>query len=184
MRMKISLLLSLCLGVVLLAGCGYNGAVGSNTGQKAATFPPTGTSVPRITPGIHPTPTTAPAHTPTSGSGKVVVQIAALTYQPGATINITIINRTSQRILFSDHQSQCSVVLLQHQTALSWESVDSCKLMIVTRMHQLATGASQTVVLRAPSQAGTYRLVFRYNTGPGVSPGAFATAFSALFQVT
>lgn len=183
MRMKISLFLSLCLGAVLLAGCGYNGAVGSNAGQSSATFTPAGTTVPRITPGAHPTPTATPAHTPTA-SGQVAVQIAALVYQPGATINITIINRTSQRILFSDHQSECSVVLLQHQTALSWESVAPCKLMIVTRMHQLAAGASQAVVLRALSPAGVYRIVFRYNTGSGVSSGAFATAFSTLFQVT
>lgn len=181
MRMKISLLLFLCLGVVLLAGCGYNGAVGT-PGQSSATFAPTVTAVPRSTPGAHPTAT--PAHTPPSGSGQVVVQLSALTYRPGATMNITIINRTSQRVVFADHQSECSVVLLQHQTALSWDTVAPCKLMIVTRLHELAAGASQSVSLKAPSApTGTYRVVFSYNGGARVSPGAFAFAYSPLFQV-
>jgi hypothetical protein len=181
MRMKISLLLFLCLSVILLAGCGYNGAVG-NTGQNSATFAPTVTAVPRITPGLHPTVTPTPTHT--SSSGQVVVQLSALTYQPGATIAVTIINRTSQRIVFADHQSDCSVVLLQHQTALSWEPVALCKLMIVTRLHGLAAGASQAVSLKAPSTpTGAYRIVFSYSGGPSPSRGSLLAAYSPLFQV-
>lgn len=185
MRMKSSLLLLLCLGIVLLAGCGYNGSVDSNTAQTTATYAPTPTTVLRITPGLHPTATTTSAHTPSAGSGQVVIHISALAYQPGVTIAVTLLNQTSQRIVFSDHQSECSVVLLQHQTPLSWDSVAPCKLMIVTRMHQLAAGASQAISLKAPSTpTGTYRIVFRYNEGASVSPGAFAVAYSALFQVT
>jgi hypothetical protein len=183
MRVKISLLFSLCLGLLLLAGCGYSGTV-STPAQNTPTLAPTATAVPRITPGTHPTATPSPAHIPVPGSGQVVVQLSALTYRPGASIGITILNRTSQRIVFSDHQSECSVVLLQHQTALSWEPVALCKLMIVTRLHELAAGASQTVSLMAPVQpAGTYRVVFSYNGGTSLNRGSLQVSYSPQFQV-
>ena len=123
MRMNMFLPL-LCLGLVLLAGCGYNGNATTSTGNSV-----TATTVPRVTPATTPTATVMPTGTPASGSGGVFVHLSASGYHAHDTIVVTITNGTSQTISFADHQSNCTIVLLQHQNATTWEPVSLCKLM-------------------------------------------------------
>ncbi|MGH2478982.1 MAG: hypothetical protein ACRDHW_04935 [Ktedonobacteraceae bacterium] len=180
MRMNVFLPL-LCLGLVLLAGCGYNGNATTSTGNSA-----TATSVPRVTPATSPTATVMPTGTHASGSGGVSVHLSASGYHAHDTIVVTITNGTSQTISFADHQSNCTIVLLQRQNATTWEPVSLCKLMILTRILSMDAGKSQTVSLHAPAsgwQTGMYRVSFSYNGGASASRSPVAAASSPVFQV-
>lgn len=161
-------LLGLCL--LLLAGCGYNG---TTTSGPAATFsgpPATATAI-------------LPPPPPNVQASGVTVQLSARGYHAHDTIVVTISNGTSQAISFADHQSNCTVVLLQQQRAASWESINACKLMTLTRFLSLKAGQSTTATLRTSGttwSTGTYRVAFSYRMGS--SPAA--VAYSPLFQIS
>ncbi len=185
MRLKLFLPL-LGLGLVLLAGCGYNGKATPSTGDAA-----TATAVPSITPGATATAATTatPAATQPSSAGGVTVQLSASGYHAHDTIVVTVTNGTSQTIAFPDHQSNCTVVLLQNQSATNWESVSICKEMILTRILTLGAGKSQSVSLHAPGtgwQTGTYRVTFSYGVGADaeVNRSPMADVSSPVFQIS
>lgn len=175
MRRNISLLL-LCLGLLLLAGCGYNG----NATSTGSGLPGTATVVSRVTPGATSTPTTTTG--PLSTSGHVSVQLSTTGYHIHDPITVTITNGTSQSIGFADHQSDCTIVLLQRQNTASWTPIGICRLMTLTRFLSLDAGKSTTVSLRAPAtgwQTGSYRVLFSY----GGTHGNGNAASSAVFQI-
>lgn len=175
-------LLLLCLGLVLLAGCGYNGNTPTSTGNSAMAA-----GTPSVTPGATATATAAtPAATRASGSGGVTIQLSASGYHARDTIVVTIANGTSQTIAFPDHQSNCTIVLLQRQSATSWQPVSICREMILTRILTLGAGKSQIVSLHAPGngwQTGTYRVTFGYGVGANASAARGSTVSSLVFQV-
>ena len=80
----------------------------------------------------------------------------------------TINNQTNQEIVFSDHLSECTVLLLQVQSPANsglWQPVAPCKLMTVTRLHSLKAGQTLTVTLKAPGNqwpTGLYRALLTY----------------------
>jgi len=114
----------------------------------------------------------------------VTVGADAATYRTGDAIAVTLSNQSLQTILFPDHLTFCTVVLLQRQVNASWESISLCKLMIVTRIHSLDAGHSLTVRLAAPSNQwlpGLYRVKLGY-TASGQA-NHMVTIYSAVFQV-
>jgi len=172
MRTKLALSCLLCLGILLLAGCGYNGTATPTTAGSS-------TTVTAVTPGaITPSATTAATVAPSgSRSGHVTMKISASSYHSNDTIVVTITNGTSQPISFADHQSNCTIVLLQRQDGPSWQQIGQCRLMIATRFLSLDAGKSETVSLKAPTtlwQKGTYRVTFTYGV---------AVLYSSLFQI-
>jgi hypothetical protein len=95
----------------------------------------------------------------------VTVGADAATFRTGDAIAVTLSNQSLQTILFPDHLTSCTVVLLQRQVNASWESISLCTLMMVTRMHALDTGHSLTVRLAAPSNQwlpGHHRVQLSY----------------------
>lgn len=178
MPRKFALISLLCLSILLLAGCGYNGTVPTSTGSSV-----TVTAISAITPGPTGGTTPSPSTGPSSHSGEVTVQTSAASYHAQDSIVITISNGTSQTISFADHQSNCTIVLLQHQHATNWDSINPCRLMTLTRFLSLDAGKSTTVTLRTSVtawQTGTYRVAFSYNTGQGSG----TVAYSAIFQIS
>lgn len=181
MLAKSGIALPLCLCILLLAGCGYNGNT-SNTSTNTAAQPATATAP------VTPAATATPRTTPGASSAGVSVRSSASTYHPNETIVITITNATAQPISFADHQTNCSIVLLQHRDGTSWKSIALCKLMTLTRFLSLAAGHSSTISLKASAtwQKGDYRAAFTYSMGSLETAGTRRPAtisYSPIFQV-
>ena len=160
-RPGLLLTVSLLLISTSLVGCGYNATNGT-------TVPPTVTTA-----------SSSPAST-----GSVTVGTDAPTYKIGAAIAVTLSNQSLQTILVPDHLSYCTVVLLQRQVTESWESINLCKLMIMTRMHSLDAGHSLMVKLVAPPyqwMPGHYRVKLSYSNS--LQSNHLVTIYSAVFQV-
>jgi hypothetical protein len=178
--------------LLLLAGCGQNSTgSGSSASQPGLTGTP-GTAqlvktgiVPTKIP-LHPSPTpTSPAQL----TGKVTLQIDTIPQHASDSIAFTLNNQTNQEILFSDHLTECTVLLLQVQpqsvaSSGIWQAVAPCKLMTVTRLHSLASGKTLTITLIPPGgqwTPGLYRALLSYI--PGGADHKLQTVFSPSFQV-
>lgn len=176
--------------LLLLAACGQNftgnsasqpglsGTSGTAHLVKTGTLP---TKVP-----LHSSPTpTAPAQL----TGNVILQIDTIPQNASASMVLTLKNQTNQQILFSDHLTECTVLLLQEQpqspaSSGTWQAVAPCKLMIVTRLHSLANGKTLTITLMPPGgqwTPGLYRALLSYL--PGGADHKIQTVFSPSFQV-
>lgn len=148
-----------CLLLVLLGGCGHNATQGTSV-------PPTATAK------------------PSTPAGSVTVHVDALSYRANDAISVTLSNQSNQTIQFPDHLTNCTIVLLQRQVNESWESVNLCRLMIVTWMHSLDAGHSFTVKLVAPPNqwmTGLYRASLSYRMSHDA--GRPTAISSAVFQV-
>ncbi len=174
--------------LLLLAACGQN-----STGSGGSASQPglTGTSgtAQLVKTGI--VPTKVPPHpSPTAPAqliGKVTLQITTIPQRASNSMVFTLNNQTNQEIVFSDHLTDCTVLLLQVQSPASsgiWQAVAPCKLMIVTRLHSLASGKTFTATLIPPAGqwvSGVYRALLSY-----VPTGAnhkLQAALSPSFQV-
>lgn len=178
--------------LLLLAACGQNfTGSGSSTSQPGLTGTPgtaqvvkTGIVATKVP--LHPSPSpTASAQL----TGKVTLQIDTLPQQASASLVLTLNNQTSHAIMFSDHLSECTVILLQVQPQSSaspgvWQAVAPCREMIATRLHSLAAGQTLTVTLAAPGKqwtAGLYQALLTYFSS---SPNQkLQTVFSPTFQI-
>src|SRR5579859_6823967 len=196
MLRRFSFLISsgLLVTLTLLAGCGQSATGSTPSVQGTATqgVVKSGSSVPSTPaqatasarPSLPITPIPSPAatsHAQPATKGAVTLQVSALSYPAGAPLVVTLSNQSSLPIVFPDHLTQCSVMLLQHQVNGSWETIDICRSMIVTREHSLNAGQSLTVQLAAPNgqwAPGLYRFTLSYGAA-----AAQATIFSAEFQV-
>ena len=160
-RPGLLLTVSLLLVSTSLVGCGTNAT--------------NGTAVPATLTTASPSP---------ASTGSVTVGADAPTYKIGDAIAVTLSNQSLQTILFPDHLTYCTVVLLQRQVNESWESINLCKLMIVTRMHSLDAGHILMVKLVAPPNQwmpGLYRVKLSY--GMSQQSNHLITIYSAVFQV-
>lgn len=181
---------TLCLWLALglfLAGCGYNGISTTGASSTATGSAATPTGVVRLTPGGPGATSTATASPRGTAGQGVAVRASASLYRPGQTIVVTIFNHSAHPIFFANHQTNCTVVLLQVQTGSLWQPVALCKLMIVTRWLSLGAGNSLSVALK-PGQAGwtagTYRIAFRYASNAPAASGSVQDIFSSLFRVS
>jgi hypothetical protein len=139
--------------IFLLAGCGYN--AGGGTG-------------------------TTPTQPPTS---PITLQVGSARYQPGSTISVTIKNQSNQTVYFTDHKTNCTVLLLERQTANTWEPVAPCRLMIATRIHSLQASDTLEVKLTTTNQwpTGSYHARLDYSNKAGVGNAVPTTVYSSTF---
>src|SRR5258706_9440903 len=160
-RPGLLLVVCLLLCLITLMGCGSNATTGTAVSPAASMAP-----------------------SPPARIGSVTVGADAATFRTGDAIAVTLSNHSRQSILFLDHLTSCTVVLLQRQVNASWESISLCKLMIVTRMHALDAGHRLTVRLAAPSNQwlpGLYRVQLSYAASGQANH--VVTVYSAVFQV-
>jgi len=178
--------------LLLLAACGqYSNGSGNNATQPGISGTP-GTAqlvktgiVPTKVP-LHPSPTPT---TPAQLTGKVTLQIDTIPQHTGDSLVLTLNNQTNQEILFSDHLTECTVLLLQVQpqspvSSGTWQAVAPCREMIVTRLHSLANGKTLTVRLFPPGgqwASGLYRAMLSYI--PGGADHKLQIVFSPSFQI-
>lgn len=156
--------------LMILASCGQNGTGASHSTTNSAVTP------------LRLSPTLSTTFPPTS---KVTLHVDIVTPN---TISITLANKSNQTILFSDHLTECTVILLQllpqGMSSQQWQAVAPCRKGILTRMHTLASGKDLTVALTPPSGQwvpGLYRTMLTYFlSGARTTP---STVISTSFQM-
>ena len=184
-----TLLLASAGMLLLLAACGQNfRGSGSSSSQPGTSGTPgtaqlVRTGIPTSVPS-HPSPTPT---APTQLTGNVTVQVTTIPQQVSDRMVLTINNQTNQQILFSDHLTECTVLLLQVQSPANsgmWQAVAPCRLMTVTRLHTLEAGKNLSITLTPPGSQwtpGLYRALLSYfSTGADHTP---RTVFSSSFPV-
>lgn len=142
---------------MLLAGCGFSQTPSSSTSSGTAT------------------------------SGHVTVATSKLQYAPDETVDVTITNGLSSGILAADHQSDCTVLVIEHLSSQSWQALNPCLLKSPTRLIAFGAGSATPQRLVPPADAnaagwptGTYRITFTYRQTPS---GPETTIYSAQFTV-
>lgn len=163
---------SVFLALLALVGCGYNGSAGG----ALPAFSPTASLVPGKT-------------------GSITLRVDKSFYLTTETITVTVRNQSSATISFADHQTNCTVILLQRQKAQPETSdrtsmdVSPCHVMTATRMHTLAAGHQLVVPLVAPKGGWptgwflatlSYRPFSPVNSSPTVSSPAFTIGPSSV----
>jgi len=126
------------------------------------------------------TPTATAASTASSGGGTPVSSVpptGAVTlttdqasYTTSSTILVTLTNHRSTSIFAFDHQTSCTILTLQRQTASGWQAVGGCALGRMTVQVEIQAGANMKITLApaagqihpTPWPAGTYRAVLSY----------------------
>lgn len=133
--------------------------------------------------------------TPTGGSptpGAVTLVLDKSAYVSSQPIEVTIKNGLKTMVWASDHQTDCTLVQLQHQENGDWRAVGACRLEIATRLLPLNPGSSTLQVLApgtglnatGPWPAGTYRVAFAYQPGNEEGAGHQQVVYSATFTVS
>ncbi|HEY6407440.1 MAG TPA: hypothetical protein VIY29_08230 [Ktedonobacteraceae bacterium] len=185
-RRRLLLMVCMLLALTMLEGCGHITTTGATVAPTITAEPPhpvgTGSVTLQASATVAPTVTVELSHP--AGSGFVTLRTDAPSYRTSDAITVTVSNQRAQTIQFLDHLTNCTVVLLQHNVNGSWESLNLCKLMIVTRVHTLEPGQSLMVKLIAPANQwlpGLYRVSLSYEV-PQDSSYAL-TIYSAIFQI-
>ena len=167
---RLLIIFSMLTALVLLAGCGTNGTSG-------VTGPPATTTI-------------APSSTSTVRTGSVALRLNPLVYRANDTISVTVSNQSNQAISFSDHLTNCTVILLLRQkvqpqaSGSGQDGINPCKSEITTRIHSLGPGQHFVVQLIAPSNGwplGVYRATLSYRVS--LLAGPFTTISSTAFTV-
>lgn len=166
-------LLALALALVmLLAACGVTT---SSPGGVSGGGTPTSAPTPAATSAGTPRSTTIPA-------SEVTLRTDQTAYKASSTIIVTLTNHRSTSIFAFDHQTSCTILNLQRQTASGWENTGGCALGRVTQRIEIKAGATMKITLApdagqiraTPWPAGTYHAVLRYFL-PGQDMGAAGT---------
>ncbi len=165
LRIQRALVISGVLAALgLLAGCGQNFPAGAANPSPA---PTSFSSSP-----------TAGA-TSTVAGGPITMRTDALLYQPGDPIVVTLSNGSKQTIYFPDHQTNCTVILLQRLNVQplaeggKTTAINPCRLGMPTSIHSLGPGQRQVVTLVAPKggwPVGRYLATLNYWLSPSVGP--------------
>ena len=185
--------------LIPLTGCGQN-AAGNSASQPGSTATPGSQSSFTGTPGSarlvkkSTLQTTVPAHLPSPPSapqpihGTITLAVNAVPLSAHDAITFTLKNETNQAIFFADHQSECTVILLQmvpgSQDNGQWQTLAPCKVLTTTRLHMLAAGQSLTITFMPPPRQwtpGLYRGVLSYAAAE--TDGQRKTIFSNSFKV-
>ena len=95
------------------------------------------------------------ASAPTDG---VLLRLDGLPASGGDPISITLLNRSNQTVVFPDHLTACSTILLQVMPPGGggghWQEVAPCRMALQTRLHTLAPGQQLTVTLTPRASSG------------------------------
>jgi hypothetical protein len=190
-RLKIPMVASLVV-LILLAGCGYSavGSVGSTGSSPGRTGTNGSKQVTKTAIGLTalPTRTSPTSSPPRSTSGFVTLHIGTIPKSARSTITFTLDNQTTQAISFADHQSECTVILLQMMPQLQengqWQPLAPCKALTLTRFLTLAAEKSLTLTLSPPNGQwvpGLYRGALSYVSSGAEVPSK--TVFAPSFRV-
>ena len=172
-RYRLTILIGTSLALCLaLAGCGLH-----NRGTAGSPVSSAGTVLPHSL--------RSNASVSTAG---VLLRVDGLPPTGGEPISITLLNRSSQSLVFPDHLTACSTILLQVMPqeggSGQWQEVAPCSRAIQTLLHTLAPGQHLTVTLTPPGEQwerGLYRAALTYALSAARSRPK--TVFSSSFSL-
>lgn len=149
--------------VLMLAACGVTTTSEQQPGGAASTTPTT-TAASTATPGG----TSVSSVPPTSA---ITLTTDRSSYTTSSTIIVTLINGRSTSIYTFDHQTSCTILTLQRQTASGWQAVGGCAMGRMTMHVEIKAGATMKISLApsagqihpTPWPAGSYRAVLGYS---------------------
>lgn len=162
-------LTGMLVGLIALGGCGVS-AAGAGAGPNGNS-----TRLPSPTASVTP-----PAATITRGA--VTVATSNSQFARGETVTVYINNGLSQSIFVADHQTACSLVTIELQSASGWRPLAPCRMMTPTRAIEIASGATKTQLIPSANllPAGTYRIRLAYALQVF---GSSTNVYSGLFTV-
>jgi hypothetical protein len=194
--------LMICLAVSMLiplTGCGHNSAGGSGSQPGSTATPGSHSGFTGIPGSLQPVKTStllttvptrlpSPPPAPQPLHGTVVLHVDATPQSAHEAITFTLHNQTNQTIFFADHQSGCTVILVQmvpgSQDNGLWQTLAPCKALTMTRLHMLEAGLSLTFTFNPPSgqwTPGLYRGVLTYAAAE--TDGQRQSIFTSTFKV-
>lgn len=172
-RYRLTILIGISVALCLtLAGCGLNnrGTAGSPAGSAGTVLP------------------LSPRSNTSVSTDGVLLRVDGLPPSGGDPISITLFNRSSQTLVFPDHLTACSTILLQVMPpgggSGQWQEVAPCRRAIQTRLHTLAPRQQLTVTLTPPGEQwgrGLYRAALTYALSAARSRPK--TVFSSSFSL-
>lgn len=147
--------------VLTLAACGVT--TGEQPGGTTSSTS-TATAASTVTPGGTPMSSVPP-------TGAVTLTTDQASYSTSGTIIVTLINHRSTSIFTFDHQTSCTILTLQRQTASGWQAVGGCAMGRMTVQVEIQAGTTMKITLApnagqihpTPWPAGTYRVVLNYS---------------------
>lgn len=151
--------------VLTLAACGVTTTSGQQPGGTTSGTPTTtATTASTATPGGKPVSSVPP-------TGAITLTTDHGSYTASATIIVTLINHRSTSIFTFDHQTSCTILTLQRQTASGWQTVGGCSLGRMTAQVEIHAGATMKITIAptagqihpTPWPVGTYRAVLNYS---------------------
>jgi hypothetical protein len=171
-RYRLMILIGTSLALFLtLAGCGLH-----NRGTAGSPADSAGTVLPL-----------SPRSNASVSTDGVLLRVDGLPPSGGDPISITLLNRSNQMLVFPDHLTACSTILLQVMPPRGgsgqWQEVAPCRRAIQTRLHTLAPGQHLTVTLTPPGEQwerGLYRAALTYalSAARSTSKTVFSSSFS------
>ena len=152
---------ALTLSLLTLAACGVTTTNGQLGGAVSGT--PTATTTSATTPGGTPVSSVPP-------TDAVTLTTDRTSYTTSATIIVTLSNHRSTSVFAFDHQTSCTILTLQRQTASGWQAVGGCSLGRMTQQIEVKAGETMKITIAPdagqihpmPWPAGTYRAVLNY----------------------
>jgi hypothetical protein len=104
-------------------------------------------------------------------------------YGAGEAISVTIINGSSKMIWAADHQTSCTMLVVERAQDGKWEPVANCHLLTPTRLSALSTGATTVRLDTSGWSTGSYRVTLSYSGGDEGQGAPGGIAHSAEFTV-
>ena len=167
------------------------------TGMVAALVTLGGCGVTAAETGGNPTPLASPtaslasptASTEATGTaivrGLVTVTLGKTRFMPTEAITVSINNGLSASIFVADHQTRCSLVTIEQQSASGWQAVAPCRVLTPIGMVEIKAGTSNIQQVMASGQppawlSGTYRVQLAYSLQRF---GSATIIYSGLFTV-
>ena len=149
--------------VLALAACGVTTTSEQQPGGATSSTPTT-TTASTATPGGTPVSSVPPTNA-------ITLTTDHASYTTSGAIIVTLINGRSTSIFTFDHQTSCTILTLQRQTASGWQPVGGCAQGRMTVQVEIKAGANMKITLApsagqihpAPWPAGTYRAVLNYS---------------------
>jgi hypothetical protein len=168
----------ICASLLLLSACGLSSGASSSA---------------RLTGGAQgsPSPSASAAASPAIQQGAVAVVLDKTRYASGDTVNATILNGLDHTIFAADHQTDCTVLVVEQQTGAGWQRVGRCLLASPTRLVPFAASSqTATPLANGPAGnggaswgAGTYRVSLTYLNSDTDITAAGSTVYSATFTL-
>ena len=154
--------LALVALVLTLAACGVTTTRDQQPGGTASSTV-TATAASTTTPGGTPVSSVQP-------TGAITLSTDRASYTTSGTIIVTLSNGRSTSIFTFDHQTSCTILTLQRQTASGWQAVGGCAQGRMTVQVEIQAGATMKITLApaagqihpTPWPAGIYRVALNY----------------------